>query len=99
MSDAGPRPAAPGPGNDPDPGADPLHCIEVVELVTDYLEGALMPDEKARLDAHLATCEPCGRYVEQVRQTIAAAGRVEVEPVPPDVLARLLGAYRDLRGS
>ncbi len=82
----------------PAPGPDPLRCREVVELVTDYLEGTLAPEDEVRLEEHLAQCDPCVRYIEQVRQTIRAAGVVEPEAVPPDVLARLLVAYRELRG-
>ena len=83
----------------PEPHPDPLRCREVVELVTDYLEGALAPEDAVRLEAHFAHCDPCVGYVEQVRQTIRAAGVVEPEAVPPDVLDRLLVAYRELRGS
>lgn len=99
MSDPGTKRDGPGPGSDPAPVLDPLHCVEVVELVTDYLEGALVPDEQARFEAHLAVCDPCVEYVEQVRQTIAATGAVEPEAVPPEVLDRLLRVYLELRGT
>ena len=49
-----------------------LSCRELVELVTDYLEGTLDPARLAALDAHLAGCDGCGTYVEQMRQTVAA---------------------------
>jgi anti-sigma factor RsiW len=52
--------------------AKELRCQELVELVTDYLEGALDPSRLAALDAHLAGCDGCGAYVEQMRQTVAA---------------------------
>jgi anti-sigma factor RsiW len=48
-----------------------LSCQELVELVTDYLEGALAHEELARFEAHLATCPGCEIYLEQVRTTIA----------------------------
>ncbi len=99
MTDGRQPPRTPAPGQEPAAGLDPLRCIEVVELVTEYLEGALVPDDEARLEAHLALCDPCVRYIEQVRQTISAAGRVEPEAVPPEVLDRLLGVYRELRGT
>lgn len=97
MTESRPEPAEPAPRQLGERDLDPLHCIGVVELVTDYLDGVLTPDEVARLDAHLALCDPCVQYIEQVRQTIRAAGRVEPEMVPPEVLDRLLHVYRELR--
>ena len=73
-----------------------LTCQELVELVTDYLEGALAPAERARFDAHLAGCPGCTRYVEQIRATITVAGRTrELEDRPE--MAQLLAAFRDWR--
>src|SRR5487761_2131448 len=98
MTDAVPPSAVPQSAQVPAPGPDRLRCREVVELVTDYLEGTLAPEDEVRLEEHLAQCDPCVRYIEQVRQTIRAAGVVEPEAVPPDVLVRLLVVYRELRG-
>ena len=71
-----------------------MTCRTLVELVTDYLEGALAPDERARFDAHLAECEGCTRYVEQIRTTVAVAGRTRDLEARPEV-TQLLGAFRD----
>ena len=71
-----------------------LSCQELVELVTDYLDGALAPGERARFDAHLAECEGCTRYVEQIRATIAVAGSTRELEARPEV-APLLSAFRD----
>jgi anti-sigma factor RsiW len=49
-----------------------LTCKEVVEIVSDYLEGALSAEDRARFDAHLTVCDGCHTYVEQMRETIAA---------------------------
>ncbi|MDR3544497.1 MAG: zf-HC2 domain-containing protein [Candidatus Limnocylindrales bacterium] len=73
---------------------DPATCVGVVELVTEYLEDALEPDVRARFEAHLDDCEECEVYLEQMRATIVAAGRVDVEHVPPATLDRLVAAYR-----
>jgi anti-sigma factor RsiW len=73
-----------------------LTCQELVELVTDYLEGALAPAERARFEAHLAGCPGCTRYVEQIRATIAVAGRTRELEDRPD-MAQLLAAFRDWR--
>ena len=49
-----------------------LSCQQLVELVTDYLEGVLDPARVEALDAHLAGCDGCDTYVEQMRQTVIA---------------------------
>jgi anti-sigma factor RsiW len=64
---------------------DPLVCQEVVELVTDYLEGALPRDERRRLEAHLADCPHCTEYLAQIRATIRLTGRLE----PDDLTAAM----------
>ncbi len=74
---------------------DPLVCKEFVELVTDYLEGALSPDEAALFEQHLNFCDGCDWYVDQLRTTIATVGRIEQEEVPPAMRAKLLTAFRD----
>jgi anti-sigma factor RsiW len=77
---------------------DPLVCREFVELVTDYLEGALSDEERARFEAHLAECDGCTGYLEDMRGLI---GTLHATPTPPpDAATReaLLRAFRDLRG-
>ena len=71
-----------------------LSCQELVELVTDYLEGALAPEERARFDAHVAECPGCDRYLEQMRATIALAGASADLERRPEV-SGLLEAFRD----
>jgi anti-sigma factor RsiW len=74
--------------------ADHLSCQEVVELITDYLEQAL-PDEQATLfEQHINFCDGCQRYLEQMRVTIAAVGRIEEEQIAPEALDRLTTAFR-----
>jgi predicted anti-sigma-YlaC factor YlaD len=74
-----------------------MPCQEVVEVVTDYLENALEKRDRGRFEAHLAECEACRDYLEQFRQTIALAGRVEPERLPPRMRDELLAAFRDWR--
>ena len=74
-----------------------ISCQEVVELVTDYLEGAMAPEEVARFEHHLGLCDGCVFYVEQIRMTIGAVGRAGEEEVPPEVREDLVAAFRDLR--
>jgi anti-sigma factor RsiW len=72
-----------------------LTCREMVELMNDYLEGALAEGERARFEAHLSSCDPCTTYLAQIRETIRLAGGVTEESVPPDVRDQLLQAFRD----
>jgi anti-sigma factor RsiW len=72
----------------------PLACIELVELMTDYLEGELPARDRRRFEAHLTGCDGCDAYLEQMRQTIALTGRLRVEDVPPELEERLLLAFQ-----
>ena len=74
-----------------------LACAELVELLTDYLEGAVPPDEAAAVEAHLAQCPGCRRYLDQMRVTIAALGTVPVETLSEDALDVLLTEFRRRR--
>ena len=73
-----------------------LACRELVSLVTDYLEDALPPRERERFEAHLAECDACDAYVEQVRATIRLAGRAAALEERPET-ATLLAMFRDFR--
>ncbi len=70
-----------------------IACNELVELITDYLEGALPPDEVAAVEAHLATCRGCANYLAQMRATIAALGHVPVETLSGEALDTLMEAF------
>jgi anti-sigma factor RsiW len=76
---------------------EPISCQEVVELVTDYLDGAMSPADVARFDHHLSLCEGCVFYVDQIRMTIAAVGRIGEAGVPPEVRDDLVAAFRDFK--
>ena len=71
-----------------------LSCQELVELVTDYLEGKLSRRARHRFDAHIAACHGCTAYLEQMRETIRLTGRLREEDVPEPVRAALLRALR-----
>lgn len=64
-----------------------LPCRDVVEVVTDYLDGTLPDAERRHLEAHLAECEDCAAYVEQIRTTIDGAERsgARAEALPPEL--------------
>ena len=71
-----------------------LVCRQAVELMTDYLEGALSARERARLEEHLGACPHCSEYLAQIRATIAAVGRIEPESLPPEARDDLVALYR-----
>ena len=71
-----------------------MTCQELVELVTDYLEGALPGGERERFEAHLAVCPGCQTYLTQVQSTIALA-RASGPEVEPSEMSPLLDAFRD----
>jgi anti-sigma factor RsiW len=74
-----------------------MTCQELVELVTDYLEGALPPEDVARFEAHLAACPGCETYLQQMRSTIAVT-RASGDVVEPAAVSPLLDAFRDWHG-
>lgn len=71
-----------------------LTCRELVELVTEYLDGALPEAERVRFETHIAGCDHCTAYLVQMRETIAVVGRIEPENLDPDVERDLLAAFR-----
>jgi len=76
-----------------------LTCEELVELVTDYVEGTLSPDEQTRFERHLSICPGCRTYVEQFRETIAITGKLREEDVPPPARDELLAQFRDWKSA
>ncbi|MGH8962870.1 MAG: anti-sigma factor family protein [Jatrophihabitantaceae bacterium] len=82
---------------------DPIRCVDVVELLTDYLDGALDPRTAAAIEEHLAACPPCRVYLDQLRATIALVGQVAngtlpsdtvpADSLPPSAVAELESAF------
>lgn len=74
--------------------AQPMTCLEVVEIITDYLEEALTPEDRRRVEEHLANCDGCTTYLEQMRETIRLTGVLTEEQIPEDQKHQLLEAFR-----
>jgi anti-sigma factor RsiW len=72
-------------------------CRQAVALVTDYLDGVLVSDERRRFELHLAQCEHCAEHVRQIRVTIALTGQVNEDDLDPLARADLLDLYRRWR--
>ena len=75
--------------------AEALSCQELVELVTDYLEGALPEADRRRFDEHIGACPHCSAYLEQMRLVIKASGRLGEGDIEPAARLELLDAFRD----
>jgi anti-sigma factor RsiW len=75
----------------------PLVCQQAVELMSDYLDGALSRRDRRRLEAHLALCDACTAYLEQLRVTIAASGVVRADDLSPEVLDNLTELFERFR--
>jgi anti-sigma factor RsiW len=76
---------------------DDLACIQVVELVTEYLEGAMPPAAARALEHHLATCPGCTEYLEQMRSTTGALSSLREDALPPGIRENLIAAFRRSR--
>jgi anti-sigma factor RsiW len=71
-----------------------LACIDEVELITDYLEGALPDAERRRLEEHLEICPGCTEYLEQMRTVAGSLGGLREAEVPPALRDALIATFR-----
>jgi anti-sigma factor RsiW len=72
-------------------------CQQAVELVTNYLEGALSRAGRRRFEAHLAACPHCTEYLAQMRKTIELTGMVTAEDLSPQMADEFIALYRRWR--
>jgi predicted anti-sigma-YlaC factor YlaD len=72
-----------------------LTCQELVELVTDYLEGALDEETADRFEQHLAVCPGCETYLDQMKETASLLGEIPVETLSEEAQTTLLDTFRD----
>jgi anti-sigma factor RsiW len=79
--------------------AEKMTCKELVELVTEYLEGSLTRSDRRRFEKHLDACDGCTTYVEQMQQVISTLGRLTEDAIQPEATARLLHAFRDWKAA
>jgi anti-sigma factor RsiW len=74
-----------------------LACTEQVEIMTDYLEGALPAGEARRLERHLETCPGCTEYLEQMRTVAGSLEGLSEDSIPAEMRDELIATFRDLR--
>ena len=72
-----------------------MTCKELVDLITEYLDGALSAADRRRFEQHLDRCSYCRLYMEQMRQTISAVGQLSEESIPDDAKTLLLRVFDD----
>jgi len=71
-----------------------LTCQELVELVTEYVDGALDQRDRARFEEHVLTCPACQAHIDQMRGTIDVLGHLPADSLSPKAEADLLEAFR-----
>ena len=77
--------------------ADDLTCADLVELVTEYQEGALSPPDRQRFEEHVVFCEGCASFLDQMRSTLTVLGRITEEDFAPETMDELLRAFQEWR--
>ena len=70
-----------------------ITCRELVQLITEYLEGGLSRPDRRRFERHLRGCDGCTTYVEQMRDTVRLAGAVGEGDLTPQVRDELLASH------
>ena len=73
--------------------ASRMDCRMLVQLVTEYLEGAMVEEERLQFEAHLGRCPPCETYIVQIRKTIEVCGSLPPEAIPEDAKKTLMAAF------
>ena len=76
-----------------------MNCLQLVDLVTDYLEGSMPVEQRARFEEHVAGCDGCTTYLEQFRITIRLTGMLSEDQIAPDARETLLGVFREWRAT
>jgi anti-sigma factor RsiW len=74
-----------------------MACNELVDVITEYLEGTLPADDRRRFELHLRDCPFCTTYVEQMRATVARLGDQPGDTLSSDARADVLEAFRGWR--
>jgi anti-sigma factor RsiW len=77
--------------------AEEMSCQQLVELVTDYLDGALDPGAHERFEEHIDLCSGCDLYLHQMQETATRLGSIPVDSLSAEARTTLLGAFRDFR--
>jgi len=73
-----------------------ITCADATTLLTDYDEEALSPEDRGRLDDHLALCQACGAFLDQLRATTTALAKwgADQRSSAPPSMGSLLDMFR-----
>jgi anti-sigma factor RsiW len=72
----------------------PGTCREVIALLSDYLDGGLLPGVTADLARHLEGCAACARFFDSLKTARAAVVRLRFDRIPEEVHQRLRAFLR-----
>jgi anti-sigma factor RsiW len=72
-----------------------VSCKEIVQIVSDYVEGVLPPAEREAVELHLNLCDGCTDYLLQLRLAIALTGELPADALPPQLEEELCQAFRE----
>jgi anti-sigma factor RsiW len=72
-----------------------MPCRVLIEVITDYLEGGLSPEDRTRFEEHLEACSACRMYVDQFETVIRTLGRIDDEQLDPELRDGLVAAFAD----
>ena len=86
-----------GPSNGPGTAHDPL-CLELLERLSEYVDGELEPATRAEIEAHMADCPPCVAFLRSLRHTIGHLSRIPAEELPDELRRACLEAFAKGRG-
>jgi len=75
-----------------------LVCASGVDLIMDYLEGALSPEVTADIEAHVASCGRCAAFIASYQATPRIVREASAFELPPDLEESLMAFLRRRRG-
>jgi anti-sigma factor RsiW len=76
-----------------------MTCRQVVELMTDYLDGALSAADRARFEEHISGCDGCRAYLAQLATTRRVLRKLADEPIPPALQAELVKTFQNWKST
>ena len=71
-----------------------FNCQQIVELVTEYLDGSLQPTERLAFERHVTICPPCRGYLAQLRKIRKMGGTLREDDLPQPLRDDLVKAFR-----
>lgn len=74
-----------------------MPCRELIEVITEYLEGGLTPEDRTRFEEHLEACSACRMYLDQFETVIRTLGQIEEEQLDPELREGLVAAFAEFR--